>query len=102
MDGSDTRRGMPSAHRRFAALHRGNGWLGVARGVRRRRRRSCRRPVPVVVRRDVRRRRACPTEALHRGRAVCDRMRTELMAGQYLDLLEQARGRDSVDAGPRT
>ncbi len=24
MDGSDTRRGMPAAHRRFATLHRGN------------------------------------------------------------------------------
>ena len=28
MDGSDTRRGSPAAHRRFAALHRGNRWLG--------------------------------------------------------------------------
>src|SRR5450432_1992888 len=27
MDGSDTRRGMPAVHRRFASLHRGNGWL---------------------------------------------------------------------------
>ena len=28
MDGSDTRRGMPSAHHRFAMLHRGSEWLG--------------------------------------------------------------------------
>jgi geranylgeranyl diphosphate synthase type I len=28
MDGSDTRRGRPSVHRRVAALHRGSGWLG--------------------------------------------------------------------------
>ena len=41
MDGSDTRRGMPAVHRRFAALHRGSGWLGDARGVRRPARRSC-------------------------------------------------------------
>ena len=28
MDGSDTRRGVPSAHRRFGELHRRSGWLG--------------------------------------------------------------------------
>ena len=29
MDGSDTRRGQPAVHRRFARLHRGSGWHGV-------------------------------------------------------------------------
>ena len=28
MDGSDLRRGIPAAHRRFATMHRGAGWLG--------------------------------------------------------------------------
>jgi geranylgeranyl diphosphate synthase type I len=28
MDGSDTRRGEPAAHRRFAGVHSGHGWLG--------------------------------------------------------------------------
>ena len=32
MDGSDTRRGQPAVHRRFAALHRGNRWLGSSEG----------------------------------------------------------------------
>lgn len=38
-----------------------------------------------------------PHDALRRGKDVYDEMRTELMAGQYLDLLEQARGGGSVD-----
>jgi geranylgeranyl diphosphate synthase type I len=29
MDDSDTRRGMPAIHRRFAELHRGSSWLGT-------------------------------------------------------------------------
>jgi len=28
MDGSDTRRGLPAAHRRFAGIHRAGGWHG--------------------------------------------------------------------------
>mgnify|MGYP003843978203 CR=1 FL=1 len=37
-----------------------------------------------------------PAEAVLRGKPVYDVMRTELMAGQYLDLLEQARGGGSI------
>src|SRR5262249_56670299 len=37
-----------------------------------------------------------PGEALRRGRPVLDRMRTEVFAGQYLDLLGQATGDESV------
>ncbi len=33
MDGSDTRRGMPSAHHRFANMHRGAEWRGVLRFI---------------------------------------------------------------------
>ena len=36
-----------------------------------------------------------------RAKPVYDRMRTELMAGQYLDLLEQARGGGSVERALR-
>ncbi|MFM6939273.1 MAG: polyprenyl synthetase family protein, partial [Rhodoluna sp.] len=38
-----------------------------------------------------------PQDALLRAKPTYDRMRTELMAGQYLDLLEQARGGGSVE-----
>src|SRR6516225_8842408 len=37
-----------------------------------------------------------PPDALRRGRPVLDRMRTEVFAGQYLDLLGQAIGDETV------
>lgn len=91
MDGSDTRRGFPSAHRRFAAVHRQSSWLGspeiFGTGA-------------AILLGDL-----CLSwademlmtsglnyEDLARAKSVYDEMRTELMAGQYLDLLEQARG----------
>jgi geranylgeranyl diphosphate synthase, type I len=95
MDSSDTRRGMPAVHRRFAALHRGNGWLGSPEsfGV-----------AGAVLAGDL-----ClswcdemyagaglSAAQLQRGRPVFDRMRTELMCGQYLDMLEQVRAETSV------
>ena len=100
MDGSDTRRGMPSAHHRFAMLHRGSEWLGSpeAFGV-----------GAAILLGDL-----ClswademlltsgvPSERLAAAKGVYDEMRTELMAGQYLDLLEQARGGGSVERAMR-
>jgi geranylgeranyl diphosphate synthase type I len=91
MDGSDTRRGLPAAHRRFATLHRGNEWLGSSEafGV-----------GAAILLGDL-----ClswadellmscglPADAVLRAKPVYDVMRTELMGGQYLDLLEQAMG----------
>ena len=96
MDDSDTRRGQPAVHRRFAAMHRGNGWLGASDdfGV-----------AGAILAGDL-----ClswcdelyagsglATERLAAGRAVFDRMRTELMCGQYLDMLEQVLASTSVE-----
>ena len=95
MDGSDTRRGLPSAHRRFAGVHRGAGWLGSPESF----------GVGAAIllgdlclswADEVLLTTGFPDEALRRGKTVYDEMRTELMAGQYLDLLEQARGGGSV------
>ena len=96
MDGSDTRRGLPAAHRRFAGLHRGEQWLGSPESF------GVGAAIllgdlclswadEVMLTADL------PREALVRAKAVYDEMRSELMAGQYLDLLEQACGGGSVD-----
>jgi geranylgeranyl diphosphate synthase type I len=96
MDGSDTRRGHPAAHRKFAALHRGNGWLGSPEAF---------GAAGAILAGDL-----ClswcdelyasselPAERLAAGRAVFDRMRTELMSGQYLDMLEQVLAATTVE-----
>jgi geranylgeranyl diphosphate synthase type I len=95
MDGSDTRRGQPAVHRRFAALHRGSRWSGdpAAFGA-----------SAAILLGDL-----CliwadamvntaglPPAALQRAAPVYDEMRVELMAGQYLDLLESVRGDASI------
>ena len=95
MDGSDTRRGLPAAHHHFATLHRGSGWLGspenfgvgaaILLGD------LCLSWADQVLMSS-----GMPIEPLMRAKSVYDEMRTELMAGQYLDLLEQARGGGSV------
>jgi geranylgeranyl diphosphate synthase type I len=100
MDGSDTRRGKPAAHRTFATLHRGNSWLGSSEtfGI-----------GSAILMGDL-----ClswadellfssglPGDALLRAKPIYDEMRTELMAGQYLDLLEQARGGGSLERAER-
>ena len=69
MDGSDTRRGMPAAHRRFATLHRGTEWLGSPEGFGDRRGDPARRPVPVVGRRAAHVAAACPAERGAAGQA---------------------------------
>ncbi|MDX6286740.1 MAG: geranylgeranyl diphosphate synthase, type [Frankiales bacterium] len=100
MDASDTRRGLPSVHKRFAAFHESAGLRGdpTAFGV-----------GSAILLGDL-----ClawademlmasglPFDALLRARAPYDDMRSELMAGQYLDLLEQGRGEGSVEGAMR-
>ena len=100
MDGSDTRRGRPAAHHRFANLHRGAMWLGSPEAF---------GTGAAILLGDL-----ClswadqllmasgmPADALTRAKQVYDEMRTELMAGQYLDLLEQARGGGSIERARR-
>ncbi len=100
MDGSDTRRGMPSAHRALAARHAEAGWLGDSDRF---------GESAAILAGDL-----ClqwsdelyatsglPLPELERGRRIFDTMRTQLMGGQYLDLLESARGWDRLDTAGR-
>ena len=100
MDGSDTRRGMPAAHRAFAALHADSGWAGDSDRF---------GESAAILAGDL-----ClqwsdelyatsglPSAELDRGRRTFDTMRTQLMGGQYLDLLESARGWDRLDTSAR-
>ncbi|HWG93526.1 MAG TPA: polyprenyl synthetase family protein [Mycobacteriales bacterium] len=100
MDDSDTRRGLPAVHRRFAALHRTEGWLGDPEAF---------GTGAAILLGDL-----ClawsdqmlaecgmPLDRLQAACKVYDEMRAELMGGQYLDLLEQARGGGSVERALR-
>ena len=100
MDGSDTRRGRPSLHRRFAARHLEAGWHGSADsfGV-----------GAAILMGDLLlswtdemfHASGLRAEAVERGHRVLSVMRTEVMAGQYLDLLEQVSGGGTVESALR-
>ncbi len=100
MDASDTRRGAPAMHRRFASLHRAEDWRGDPEGF---------GESAAILLGDfcliwadeMYNTSGLPAGALRRGQPVYDEMRTELMAGQYLDLLEQARGGSSTERALR-
>ena len=96
MDRSDTRRGEPAVHRRFATRHRAAGWGGDPDGF---------GDSAAILLGDL-----ClvwSDELLHsagldlravaRARPVFDEMRTEVTVGQYLDVLTQATGDTSVE-----
>jgi geranylgeranyl diphosphate synthase, type I len=98
LDDSDTRRGKPTVHRLFAARHAASGWRGTAapfgKGMA-----ILLGDLLLTWTDEMFHGSGLPPPALTRGRAVLAVMRTELMAGQYLDLLEQAAGTGGV-AGP--
>ena len=90
MDGSDTRRGRPSAHRQLEAHHRAHGWRGdpAAFGT-----------GAAILLGDLFltwsdqlfTASGLPPQSLLRGRPLFDAMRSQLMAGQYLDLVVQSQ-----------
>lgn len=100
MDASDTRRGQPSVHRRFAAAHADGGWRGSADAF---------GAGAAILIGDLLMAwtdqlftgSGLPAAGLRRGQPVLDAMRAELICGQYLDLLGQAAGDGTVDSALR-
>jgi geranylgeranyl diphosphate synthase type I len=100
MDGSDTRRGRPSVHRRFAGLHEVASWRGSAEAFG--------TGAAILVgdlllawTDELFHGSGLPQAALQNGRSVLDAMRTEVFSGQYLDLIGQASGAATVAAALR-
>lgn len=89
IDRSDTRRGRPSVHRQFSTLHTDSGWsldaerFGQAAGI-------LTGDLCLSLSEEMFAR--IGTAAGSRARAVFNLMRAEVMAGQYLDILEEASG----------
>ncbi|MFC6706403.1 polyprenyl synthetase family protein [Flexivirga alba] len=100
MDDSDVRRGMPSAHRRLADIHSERGLAGdpgrfgeagaILAGD------LCLNWTDEIYSTS-----GLPAEGLARGRRVLNTMRTQLMGGQYLDVIEAAQTWDNVPTEER-
>ena len=100
MDDSDTRRGMPAAHRALAAVHTERGWggdderFGVAGAILAGN--LCLTWTDELVATS-----GLAVDDLARGREVFDRMRTQLMAGQFLDVVDSVRPWDDLPSAER-
>ena len=96
MDASDTRRGRPATHRAFATGHRRAGWRGdpeqygasaaILLG-----------DLLLSWADELLRRCGLPADQVSAAMDVFDRCRSEVIAGQFLDVSVQARGRADVD-----
>jgi geranylgeranyl diphosphate synthase type I len=100
MDDSDTRRGMPAAHRSLAAHHERQSWagdadrFGVAGAI-------LAGNLCLNWTEEIYATSGLDPDHLARGRGVFDIMRTQLMGGQFLDVVESARSWDGVSTQER-
>ncbi len=96
MDASDTRRGRPATHRAFAAAHAAAGWsgdpqqYGAAAAI-------LLGDLLLTWADELLRRCGLPLEQVYAALDVLDLCRTEVVAGQFLDVSVQARGRADVE-----
>ncbi|MGH3841574.1 MAG: polyprenyl synthetase family protein [Pseudonocardiaceae bacterium] len=96
MDDSTTRRGAPTVHVEFAARHRAAGWLGTperfgaATAI-------LLGDIALAWADDMLRGAGLWPDQLSRAHAVWQSMRTEVLAGQYLDVLTQACGDETPE-----
>jgi geranylgeranyl diphosphate synthase type I len=97
MDASDTRRSRPATHRRFESEHRRDGWrgdpeqYGAAAAI-------LLGDLLLTWSDELLRRCGLPLDRVAAALEVFDRCRTEVIAGQFLDVSVQARGSADVDA----
>jgi geranylgeranyl diphosphate synthase, type I len=100
MDASDTRRGRPAVHRQFAARQAAAGFAGAAEAF---------GAGAAILMGDallawtdeLYHGSGMAPQALRRGQPVLNAMRTEVAAGQYLDLVNQVTRSDSVQSAMR-
>ena len=100
VDDSDTRRGAPALHRTLSALHRSDGWRGDANAF---------GAGTAILLGDLMlswademfRGTGLPQDAVAAAAPYLDACKSEVVAGQLLDLLEQARGGASVEGAMR-
>ena len=96
MDCSDTRRGAPSIHRLFESLHKTEGLqgsaeqFGVASAI-------LLGDLALVWASKALHESGVTSQSLIRALPLYDEMRVELMAGQYLDVYEQALASESIE-----
>jgi geranylgeranyl diphosphate synthase, type I len=100
MDDSDTRRGRPSAHRQFQQMHETGRWQGDASDFGRS---AAMLLGDLLLSWSDEMLRTCglPDDRTLRGLRFFDAMRTEVVAGQYLDLVAQSQGQTSVPQAMR-
>jgi len=86
MDGSDRRRGQPSVHRHFTDLHTSHSWRGDATRYGQSAALLC-GDLCAAWADHMFTECGLPPESIHRGHHLFTLMRTEVIAGQYLDLV---------------
>lgn len=95
IDDSDTRRGMPTAHVHFTGLHRERGWRGPAEQFGR----SAAillGDLSLVWADDIVAAMDLPGDSRRRVQRVWSDIRTEVLGGQYLDIVAESRGAHSI------
>jgi len=100
MDASDTRRGRPATHRAFAEAHRAQGWrgdpdqYGAAAAI-------LLGDLLLSWSDELLRRCGLPHDVVRDALEVFDATRSEVIAGQFLDVSVQARGSSDVEQAMR-
>ncbi|GFG69831.1 bifunctional (2E,6E)-farnesyl/geranyl diphosphate synthase [Mycolicibacter senuensis] len=100
IDASATRRGGPTTHHKFADLHRTRGWrgqadqFGISAAI-------LLGDLALVWADDIVAGADLPADAQRRVRRIWSDIRTEVLGGQYLDIVAEASGDESIASAMR-